>query len=552
VKSKKRGARKSPLALVFFGLAAGILLCELCARALLWREYRAALREGFYPEKAVAAPEDAWSRYDPLLGWSNRPGWADPENPHLPRIDARGFRGDDEIPVPKPAGLRRVVVVGDSFAFGAEVANEETWARRLGDLLKGKADVANLGVCAYGVDQMLLRFERDGAVLQPDLVVAGMILDDFARSDASVWHTGQGKPRFALRDGKLELLNVPPPPRVAPGQWLKPPEPTLASVLRLAPVLPGFLAGRRPLNVAAAEDGELSELHKALLLRLRDDARKAGAGFAVLLMAWQEQVDHPPPLRLSLLGFCAAHGIEIVDTYPVFEKSPRGLLKGHPGPLGHQVIAKTLYQAILRRPLLTWDGAPPPDRAGLDPLTPWLSAPQTPAAAGRTLAQMQSLTAAHPERSWLWLEQAKVALEAGKRDQAREALGRWSENGAAPDQVREAALVFESLGDSARALALLDGLVKKNPADARALADRGVCRYRLGRVREGAADLERSLALEPARLETYASLGAVEEARGRPAAAAALYDRALALRAPKGAPGLRAMIERDRRRLGAP
>ena len=86
----------------------------------------------------------------------------------------------------------RVVAVGDSFAYGLGVQDEETFAA----LLQSSTglEVVNAGVNGYGIDQAVLMWEHHGRHLAPCLVVLTYYVDDFFRNGL---HVREGpKPRF--------------------------------------------------------------------------------------------------------------------------------------------------------------------------------------------------------------------------------------------------------------------------------------------------------------------------------------------------------------------
>ncbi|MBI5240263.1 MAG: tetratricopeptide repeat protein [Elusimicrobia bacterium] len=120
------------------------------------------------------------------------------------------------------------------------------------------------------------------------------------------------------------------------------------------------------------------------------------------------------------------------------------------------------------------------------------------------------------------------------------------EGGSAADETHRRALAYQRAGDHRRALALLDGLLRERPAQARWLSDRGVIKSILGRREDAARDLEAALRLDPGLLPAAMSLGALYAASGRKADAARLYERALAQ------PSCGAGDERLRRRFSRP
>ena len=59
------------------------------------------------------SPVWEWLVYDPVRGWKNQPGYSS----EFFRIDSMGLRGA-ERPRRKPAGVVRIVSLGDSGTFG--------------------------------------------------------------------------------------------------------------------------------------------------------------------------------------------------------------------------------------------------------------------------------------------------------------------------------------------------------------------------------------------------------------------------------------------------
>jgi hypothetical protein len=93
------------------------------------------------------------------------------------RINQHGLRGPD---TPPPAADQlRILTIGDSFAFGVGVAEDETFVARLAALLAaddGQAVPLNAGVPAFGVPDAVGWFERHGRELGADIVVLAIFL----------------------------------------------------------------------------------------------------------------------------------------------------------------------------------------------------------------------------------------------------------------------------------------------------------------------------------------------------------------------------------------
>ena len=60
----------------------------------------------------------------------------------------------------------RVLAIGDSYTYGAEVNAEQTYSEQLEKLLPG-SEVINMGVSAYGIDQAVIKYLKYGPLIIP-------------------------------------------------------------------------------------------------------------------------------------------------------------------------------------------------------------------------------------------------------------------------------------------------------------------------------------------------------------------------------------------------
>jgi lysophospholipase L1-like esterase len=173
--------------------------------------------------RAVYHPENLGTviRFDPSTGWSLMPGATlhsvdnirDLE--YTIHVNSMGLR-DREFSQEKPDGKRRVVFIGDSFAFGVGV--DEGWrcsdfvARALDD----DCEVINASVCGWGTDQELIHYERFVRKLEPDAVVLTFCMsNDVLNNMLDHLYIGTSpKPRFVLRDSLVEVNGQLPEPRL--------------------------------------------------------------------------------------------------------------------------------------------------------------------------------------------------------------------------------------------------------------------------------------------------------------------------------------------------
>lgn len=158
-------------------------------------------------------PDEIALSFDADLGWAPTPG--------VPigamAFDWSGCRLSAEpLARERSPNSARVVCVGCSFTQGEEVADAETWAYDL-DAASPRHEFANLAMGAYGLDQALLRYRRDGRHLEADEIWVGWLPSASLRL-LTVWRPAERhwaklarfKPRFRL-DASGGLIEVPNP-----------------------------------------------------------------------------------------------------------------------------------------------------------------------------------------------------------------------------------------------------------------------------------------------------------------------------------------------------
>lgn len=166
--------------------------------------------------------------YDSQLGWAPRALTLSRDG--LYYYNSLGARVDPEENVEystsKEQGKLRILLLGDSYIHGEEVPFNNTFGYYLKkELLDAgvQAEVINLAVGAYGLDQALLRWRRVGLSLSADIVLLGLQFENIQRSVNIVrplYFLNCGlpfsKPRYVLHGQKLKLINIPtlPPQQV--------------------------------------------------------------------------------------------------------------------------------------------------------------------------------------------------------------------------------------------------------------------------------------------------------------------------------------------------
>jgi hypothetical protein len=305
--------------------------------------------------------------YSAVYGWELRRGFRGLDLGEIASVNAQGYRGR-EHPLAKPAGRTRVVMLGDSIAYGAGVKDDETFAA-LFESRNPRFDVVNLAVGGYGTDQELIRLEREGLRYGPDAVVLHFCLfSDFAdnRLPTALFDARQPKPFFTWDGQTLRLhdehLQLGPLRRI--GQWLADDSHAynhLCDLFRMqrAPREPGVWSDR--MNGAVADLPAAAELTFRLIRRMADRAAAAGARFVVAIHPDEFAFEHRSKL---LRKFC---GTPLLDGVPVIEMGARyraaGLdwravsldVPGHLTRLGHEKAAEALDAVLTNAAPADWD-----------------------------------------------------------------------------------------------------------------------------------------------------------------------------------------------------
>lgn len=283
--------------------------------------------------------------HHPTRGWALRPNLRDLDVYRGKRLNSnsRGLRGRQEFDYEKPKGAVRILVLGDSFTFGEDVSDDETYSHALAELLPG-VEVLNMGVHGYGHDQMLVYLREEGVKYQPDAVVLGFISDDMERNLLAF--RDYAKPRFALRDGRLVLTRTPVP---TPEEMIAA-EPWRSKFVDLFTML-------RSRWRSAARETEERTLTLALLDAMDETARSIGARSAFAYLPVYGEITRADKAMTErerfFFGYCRRRGIQSMYLRPYFQaKMKQGVeLKayGHWGPVEHRIAADGIRAYLLEK-----------------------------------------------------------------------------------------------------------------------------------------------------------------------------------------------------------
>jgi hypothetical protein len=295
--------------------------------------------------------------FDPRRGWALAPGLRDQKvfSEKTLNSDALGFRGTEEYSESKPPGRLRILVLGDSFTFGEDLSDKETYAALLESSLPG-VDVMNLGVHGYGHDQMLIALQEIGPRVHPDFVLLGFVAEDMERN--LVDFRDFSKPRFLLEGDALVLQNVPvpSPEEVRKEEFFR------SKFLDLLRMVWDRYTWR-----SRGNERRMSALTFRILEEIARTSRSLGARplFAYLPVYGEiDKADNTMTQREhAFFSFCREHDIQSMYLRPFFLKKLRAGVHfktfGHWGPLEHQTAAEGMRAYLVEKQLLAPQGSAP-------------------------------------------------------------------------------------------------------------------------------------------------------------------------------------------------
>jgi len=135
--------------------------------------------------------------------------------------DAGGYRGARPVAIPKPAGTRRILVLGDSFTFGVGVEDDQTFPAQMEKFLNpGGAlgvspatarpvEVVNAGCPGWGTENALAFWRARAEQLSPDLLVLAFYRNDLNDNLRHlVYRSGNGKVVYVPKKGFARMKRL--------------------------------------------------------------------------------------------------------------------------------------------------------------------------------------------------------------------------------------------------------------------------------------------------------------------------------------------------------
>jgi len=140
--------------------------------------------------------------HDPFLGWDH----------NISGGRVRGLQISDTFQFDNKS-LYKIITIGNSFTYGAEVKSNETYPFFLQKNLSDskKTQVLNMGVGGYGIDQAIYKYLKYGEEKEPNYLIFGILFANYGRTRRSFF--SYYKPFYYLVNNEivLDTFVIPPP-----------------------------------------------------------------------------------------------------------------------------------------------------------------------------------------------------------------------------------------------------------------------------------------------------------------------------------------------------
>ncbi len=240
-----------------------------------------------------------------------------------------GMRGDE----PDPQKSRRIVVLGDSFAFGFRIPQEKvfsSWLERALQTRDGDYEVLNLAVPGYSIQDEVITLEHKGMQWDPEVIIIG----------------------YVMNDPEVEPIQQIPAYFREPSWWQH------SHLLRL------FARGNKRIHMLLKGGGDYYHYLHADRKRwasvvggfenIRDMADGSNARVIVLLFPdlWHAWDDYPyGSIHQQVTDLALDNNFEVVDLLEYYSAYSPAELRvspsdGHPNELAHELATQAILEAL--------------------------------------------------------------------------------------------------------------------------------------------------------------------------------------------------------------
>ena len=315
-------------------------------------------------------------------------------NPAHPDINSQGVR-DDEVTIPKPAGVGRILVLGDSVAYGNSVPRADAFPNRLERMSRqfGPVEVINAAVMGYTPYNELQYYLHAGRKFDAEVVVVAFCMNDVANPRLH-WSDAPGLkfPPEAIPNPVYDRDHILPRVRQLEEEDVRrkraEESPSLLRHSRLYNLLapgvgnlfrrrskepedigkkpPTYITGEDTLSIEVLLDRKSSEWRwlASIYDRLHEAVRAERAKLVIVVfpLAYQLDAGYPFFPQEQIKDYCSQNSIPCLDLLPSFKlhrKEDIFVLDKeayhdiwHLTDYGHEVTANEIQKFLIEKELL--------------------------------------------------------------------------------------------------------------------------------------------------------------------------------------------------------
>lgn len=290
---------------------------------------------------------------DPILDWRYKPNTQSQWGKVIYDYNSIGFRGENHL-IEKPAGVVRVVVIGDSVTEGYGVEWRDAFASNVQTSLGVGYEVVSLGMGGLNTPQEVHILEQVGVQYAPDYVVVNFVLNDcdfFSSAKAGAKHAEDNQSKIALLGIKIN--------------------PSVKRALKSSALL--YLVNERVADLWGRLKGEEQHDYYGELWRNQANRAKVATaferlrllsrdhGFKVVVLVWPLVIEYSDykfhAIHQWIVDQAAANQFVGIDLLPVFATHPFRTLQVtsedyvHPNATGHSLAAAEFVKWVTHAPI---------------------------------------------------------------------------------------------------------------------------------------------------------------------------------------------------------
>jgi hypothetical protein len=318
---------------------------------------------------ATAVLKPRFTKVDPTIGWYHYPSSSGRKamegHEYEISYNSHGYRYP-EHDLERTCGVRRVLVLGDSFVDGSEVGDTETFTWLLNQSFPD-IEFVNLGVYGFSTAQESILLDTTGRQFAPDLVLVVTMQNDFWNNVVNFTFFGPS-PRFMLHRDSLVFeptdhpnavdayrrTNLPGPRFIHEHSYLY----YLLNHYMYQVVIRDRIQQLRRDQVDAVSEEDKRRIYLLLMDRIAEDAREMGADLKVVFGYTRGEVRNED-FSNDVIDAVQAKGIGTIDMLDPFrDELPQASTPlyyehdVHWTVAGHEVVADILAPEIRA----WWDG----------------------------------------------------------------------------------------------------------------------------------------------------------------------------------------------------